>query len=83
MLMRYEVCWDLVSAAVADLRSRLEELEVKAKGNTGSTPAADWHCFFVKTFPISHNVSIATNEHHQAAVTRWRHSLCLVADMFK
>ena len=31
-----------VSAVVADLKNRLEELEVKAKGKFGSTRASAW-----------------------------------------
>jgi hypothetical protein len=47
-----------LSAEVADLRKRMEALELKAKGKCGSTRASDWmvqtgvvFIYLVKRFP--------------------------------
>jgi hypothetical protein len=72
-----------LSAEVADLRKRMEAIELKAKGKCIRLDGSDWSCFHLFSKHVSHNVSIATNERHQAAVTRWRYSLCLLAALFK
>ena len=77
-----------VSAEIAELKKELEVLKLKAYGKCGSTRVSDWKVptsivlLFRKTFPISRNVSIATNEIRQKITVKWRHHRCLNVALF-